>query len=115
MTRAPGAGKAAVRKAAGKAAVKRARAEAVRSESLANLHPEAGGDLADDGRRGAGGLHGIPATAGLGASPGGLPDHAGADVLPRREPGGCNVFDHRATRETVRPGARIDADDVDQF
>ena len=94
---------------------RRARAEALAGESLPNLHPEAGGDVADDGRRGARRCHGVPATAGLGAAPGRLPDHADPDVLPGREPGGSDVFDHRAAREAVRPGARTDADDVDQF
>ena len=86
-----------------------------RSESLPDLHPAAGGDVADDGRRGAGRCRCFPATAGLGAAAGRLPDHAGPDVLPRREPGGGDVFDHRAARKAVRAGAGTDADDVDQF
>src|SRR5271157_200431 len=94
---------------------KRARAEALVGESLPHLHPQAGGNLADDGWSGAGRGHGLPATAGLGAAPGGLPHHSSPDVLPGFEPGGSDVFDHRAAREAVRPGARADADDVDQF
>ena len=61
------------------------------------------------------GVTGFPATAGFGAASGRLPDHADPDVLPGREPGGSDVFDHRAARKAVRPGARTDADDVDQF
>ncbi len=34
---------------------------------------------------------------------------------PGRQPGGRDVVDHRAARETVRPGAGPDADDVDQL
>src|ERR1019366_1379575 len=95
--------------------LKRARAEAQAGEPIPHLHPQAGGDIADDGWSGARRGHGLPATAGLGATPGGLPDHPGSDVLPGFEPRGGDVFDHRAARKTVRPGARTDADDVDQF
>ena len=34
--------------------------------------------------------------------------HADPDVLPWREPGGGDVFDHRAARETVRAGTGTD-------
>ena len=85
------------------------------SESVPDLHPEAGSHLTDDGGRGARGFRCVPATAGLGAAAGRLPDHANPDVLPRREPGGGDVVDHRAARETVRAGPGTDADDVDQF
>src|ERR1039458_4761718 len=96
--------------AAGRATAtsRRARAETLAGESLPNLHPQAGGDIADDGWSGAGRGDGLPATAGLGAAPGGLPDHSSPDVLPGFEPGGSDVFDHRAARETVRPSARAD-------
>src|ERR1039458_4719460 len=94
---------------------RRAKVEALAGESLTHLHPQAGGNIADDGGSGARRGDGLPATAGLGATAGGLPDHSSPDVLPGFEPGGGDVFDHGAARETVRPGARADADDVDQF
>src|ERR1700733_4038424 len=50
-----------------------ASAAARRSEHLTNLHPEAGGHIADDGRRGAHRCRGVPAAARLGAAPGRLP------------------------------------------
>jgi multidrug efflux system membrane fusion protein len=98
-----------------KAAPRRARVEAQGSESIAHLHPAARRHIAADGRGGAGWDHSVPSTAGLGAAPGRLPNHTNPDVLPGRQPGGGDVFHHRAAREAVRPGARTDADDVDQF
>ena len=43
------------------------------------------------------------------------PDHPGAHVLSRRQPGGDGVVGHRAARAAVRPGARAEADDLDQL
>src|SRR5580693_3694580 len=96
MTPAPVRREAARKEAAKKAAVKRARAEAVVSESVANLHPKACSDHADDGWRGARRRYRFSPTAGLGASPGRLPDHANPDVLPGRQPRGSDVFHHCA-------------------
>ncbi len=84
-------------------------------EPLTNLHPEAGGDIADDGRRGADRHRCFSAIAYLGASSGRLPYHAGSDVLSWRESGSGDFFHHRAARKTVRSSAGADADDFDQF
>src|ERR1035441_507083 len=99
------AGVAAAAAGPGTAAAKRARAEALLSESVPNLHPEAGGNIPGHGRGGAGWGHGFPAVACLGPAPGRLSHHTNPDVLPGREPGGRDVFHPRAAREAVRPGA----------
>ena len=62
------------------------------------------------GRRGR-----LQAVAGLGAAAGGLSDHPGGHVLSGSQPGGDGVVGHRAARTPVRPGARAEPDDVDQF
>src|ERR1019366_2278573 len=116
----PREAEAAVASAAAKAkraeaTLKRGQEEPIPSESFPDFHPAAGCDVADDGGCGAGRIRRFPATAGLGAASGGLPHHADPDVLPRREPRGCDVFDHGATRKTIRTSARADADDVDQL
>src|SRR5579862_2063599 len=91
------------------AAGKKANREALRSEPIPDLHPEAGGHLTDDGGRGSGRVRSVPATSGVGAAAGRLPDHADPDVLSGRQPGGGDVLDHRAARKTVRAGAGTDA------
>src|SRR2546425_9690354 len=83
-------------------------------ESLAAVHPAAGGDLALDGRDPARRRDRLPAAAALGASRGGLPDDPGRDLLSRREPRRCDLLDHRAARAPVRADARAEADVLDQ-
>src|ERR1700722_11837321 len=61
--------------------------EALASEPVPHLHPQAGGNIADDGRRGTDRRHGFPATAGVRAASGGLPHHTDPDLLSGREPG----------------------------
>src|SRR6266705_6273977 len=53
-------------------------------ESLAAVHPAAGGDLALDGRDPARRRDRLPAAAALGAARGGLPDDPGRHLLSRR-------------------------------
>ena len=98
-----------------KAGGMKGRAEAAAGEPLPDLHSATGRDVADDGRRGARRRRGVPAAAGFGAAAGRLPDYPDPDLLSGREPGGDDVFGHRAAREAVRAGAWPDADDVDQF
>ena len=88
------------------ALIKGVSVEAALSESVPNFYPEAGGNVADDAWRGARRCRCFPAIAGFGVASGRLPDHADPDVLPWGEPGGSDVFDHGAARETVRASAR---------
>src|SRR3954451_14663551 len=96
------------------AAARKAR-KATHSEPVAPFHPPARGDLAHDGRRGADRRGRVPAVAGLRAATGRLPDHAGADLLSGRKPGGDDVRGYCSSREAVWPGAWTDADDLDQL
>ena len=109
------AGPSADRPTAGRPKARDAARPRGTDESVAAVHSAAGRDLAADGGHPAGGHRGLPAAAGFGAAAGGLPDHPGADVLSRREPGGDGVVGHRAAGAPVRPGARPEADDLHQF
>ena len=80
-----------------------------------SVHPAAGRDVPADGGHPARGRRGLSPAAGLGVAAGGLPDDPGADVLSRRQPGRDGVVHHGAARAAVRPGARLEADDLDQF
>ena len=51
----------------------------------------------------------------LGPARGRLPDHPGADLLSRRQPGGDDLVGHRAARGAVRPDAGPEPDVLDQF
>src|SRR5881396_758265 len=84
-------------------------------ESLAALHPAAGGDLALDGRDPARRRDRLPAAAALGLARGGLPDDPGRHLLSRREPGRDDFLDHRAARAPVRADARAEADVLDKL
>jgi hypothetical protein len=88
---------------------------ASRSEPVAHIHPASGGDHAADGRHPDRRRHGLPAAALVGAARGGLSDHRGADLLPRREPGGHHLGHHRAAGEAVRPDAGPEPDVLDEF
>ena len=68
-----------------------------------------------DGGHSPGRRHRLSPVAGVGAAPSRLPDHPGADVLSRREPGRHGVFGHGAARAPVRADARPEADDLHQF
>ena len=57
----------------------------------------------------------IQTAARFGAAASGLSDHSGGHVLSRSQPGGDGLVGHRAARAPVRPGARPEPDDVDQF
>src|SRR5260221_7183144 len=79
-------------------------------ESLAAFHPAAGGDIALDARRAAGGLRRVSPVADLGAAAGRLPDDPGVHFLSGREPGRDGLLRHRAARTAVRPDAGSQAD-----
>src|SRR2546426_513112 len=61
-------------------------------ESLAPLHPAAGGDVAPDARRAARRLRCLSPAADLGAAAGRLPDDPGVHLLSGREPGGDGLL-----------------------
>src|SRR5437879_4324112 len=75
-------------------------------ESLAALHPAAGGDLALDGRDPARRRDRLPAAAALGLARGGLPDDPGRHLLSRREPGRDDFPHAGALAPAVGPGVR---------
>src|SRR5947207_2143910 len=84
-------------------------------ESLAAFYPAAGGDIAPDARRAAGGLRRVSPAADLGATAGRLPDDPGVHVLSGREPGRDGLLRHRAARAAVRPDAGPQADALDEL
>ena len=84
-------------------------------ESVAPVHPAAGGDLADDGRRAARGPDRLSRAADRGAAGDRLPDDPGRHALPRREPGGDDVVGHRTARAPVRADAGAEPDVVDEL
>src|SRR5437879_12568329 len=75
-------------------------------ESLAALHPAAGGDLALDGRDPARRRDRLPAAAALGLARGGLPDDPGRHLLSRRQPGRGDFPHAGALAPAVGPGVR---------
>ena len=85
------------------------------SESFPALYSAPGSDLAADGSNSACGRRCLPAVAGFRFARGGLPDHSGAHVLPRRRASGDGLVSDCATGAAVRPDARTEADDVGQL
>ena len=78
----------------------------LRDESVASVHPPAGGDLVADGRDPAGGHRRVSRAAAVGAAEVRLSDDPGRDAVPRREPRRHHVVDHRAAGTPVRADAR---------
>ncbi len=70
---------------------------------------------AADGRHSAGRHRRLPFPAGFRVAGGRLPDHPGADLLSRRQPGGDDLVGHRAAGGAVRPDAEPEPDVLDQF
>src|SRR5579862_2017403 len=99
----PGSRRAIARLEKAKIAAKRVRLEAPLRESIPIVHRKAGRDIADDGGSNPCRTHRLHAAAGVGAATGRLSDHANPDVLSGSKPGGRDVFDYCAARETVRP------------
>src|SRR5579859_3575699 len=84
-------------------------------ESFTVIHSSSGRDHAPDGRRAAGGLGCIPATASLGAAGSRLPNDPGGDVLSGSRSGGDGLVGDFPVGAAIRPGARPDPDDFDEF
>ena len=61
------------------------------------------------------GFVGLQATARLGAAGSRLSHHSGAHLLSRRQSGGDGVVGDGAAGTPVRPGARPQADDLDEL
>src|ERR1035438_6295188 len=88
---------------------------AKRLEPISAIYFTAGRDLVADGRNHAGRHRGIFPVARLRLAAGGLSHHSGADVLSWRQPRRDRHYRHGSTRKAVRPGARLEPDDLDQF
>ena len=84
-------------------------------ESFTIIHSSAGGNHAAHGGRAAGGLGCIHAIASLGTAGGRLPDHSGGHVLSGSGSGCDGFVGHVSAGAAIRPGARPEPDDVDQF
>src|SRR5579862_2891230 len=86
-----------------------------RHEPVPDFHSATSRDLAADGGGDAGGIRGLPATAGFSPARGGLPDDSGHYVLS-----GCvsrcnGVFGHRPAGAATRRGPRTEPNDLDEF
>ena len=84
-------------------------------ESLPPLHFAARGHVAFHGGDFAGGHRGLSATAGFGPAGSGFSHHPGGDILSRGQPGRGGFRHHRSAGKAIRPGARAEPDDLDQF
>src|SRR5258708_30805017 len=87
----------------------------LREESVAAVYSAARCNHAADGGRDSGGTGGVSPVARFRPASGGLPNHSGADVLSRRQPGRDGVFGHGAAGTQLRPNPRLAADDFHEF
>src|ERR1700719_3595876 len=86
-----------------------------RNEHIQAVYFTAGRHHIDDGGDLAGGLRGLSAVAGLGAATSRLPDHSGADLLSRCQPGRNGIVRDGTAGAAVWPGSGPESDDVDEL
>src|SRR5215469_8188935 len=103
------------RKLQAAAAQRAEKVEVRRSESVAPLHPAAGGYIAVDGGDSSRGIRGLLAVARFGASRSGLSHNSGSDLLSRGKSRCDGVGGNGATREAIRTGSWIEPDDFNEF
>src|SRR6266436_6255192 len=87
----------------------------LRDESVAAVYSAARCNHTADGGRDSGGTGSLSPVARFRAASGGLPNHSGADVLSRCQPGCDVLFGHRAARTQLRANPRLAADDFDEL
>ena len=82
------------------------KAQVLSHESVSNFHPPAGRHFAFYGGHSAGRDRRLPPVAGIGASPGRLSDHPGADLLSGCRPLGDRDVHHRSARKGISARSR---------
>jgi multidrug efflux system membrane fusion protein len=85
------------------------------NEPVAPVHSAARSNVSVHAGDRAGGRSRLQATAGVGAAAGGLSNHSGSYLLPRRQSRCDGLVDHRSFGAPVRPSSRPEPDDVHQF
>src|SRR6185437_12204873 len=85
------------------------------NEPVTAVYPKAGSNHAPDDRHHAGGRACVPLPARRGTAGSRLPDHPGADLLSRREPGCDDVLGDGAAGSAVRPDAESEPDELGEL